>query len=47
MILPDSTGQLVATDGKYLTVWRRQDNGAWKMEVDMFNANGPPVRVNE
>lgn len=47
MILPDSTGQLMATDGKYLTVWRRQDDGSWKMEVDMFNANGPPMRVNE
>lgn len=47
MTLPDSTGRLMATDGKYLTIWRRQDDGSWKMEADMFNADGPPVPVNE
>ena len=47
MTLSDSTGRLMATEGKYLTIWRRQDDGSWKMEADMFNADGPPVQVNQ
>jgi ketosteroid isomerase-like protein len=28
--------------GKYVTMWRRQPNGDWKIVVDMFNTNLPP-----
>ena len=41
----DSEGYPLAIDGKYMTVWKKQPDGTWKVAVDMFNANGaaPPV----
>ncbi len=27
--------------GKYLTVWKKQPDGAWKVVADMFNADAP------
>lgn len=30
-------------DGKYLTVWKKQPDGGWKLAVDMFNADGVPT----
>lgn len=30
-------------DGKYLTIWRKQPDGTWKVVADMFNADGPPA----
>ena len=47
MQLPDGQGNGVEIDGKYLSVWRRQPDGSWKIAVDMFNSNGPPVPVTE
>jgi ketosteroid isomerase-like protein len=32
-------GDPIAIDGKYMTVWRRQLDGTWRVAVDMFNAN--------
>lgn len=29
-------------EGKYLTVWRKQEDGSWKVIADMFNPNAPP-----
>jgi len=26
--------------GKFMTVWKKQSDGSWKIAVDMFNANG-------
>ena len=43
MTLPDSDGNISEVDGKYLTIWKRQPDGSWKVAVDMFNSNGPPV----
>ena len=37
----------IRIDGKYLTVWRKQADGSWKVTADMFNADGPPVPVEE
>ena len=31
-------GEEVSSDGKYLNVWRKQDDGAWKVIVDMGNS---------
>lgn len=28
--------------GKYLNIWKRQDDGQWKVAVDMGNSNQPP-----
>ena len=47
MKLPGSDGIIADIDGKYLTIWKRQPDGTWKVAVDMFNANGPPVPVTE
>ena len=47
MTVPDSDGRLSEIEGKYMTIWRRQPDGKWKVAVDMFNADGPPVPVNK
>lgn len=47
MTLPDSDGSISEIDGKYLTIWKRQPDGSWKVAVDMFNTNGPPVPAAE
>jgi len=33
----------ITIDGKYLTIWRKQLDGSWKVTADMFNANGAPT----
>ena len=40
-------GAPIRIDGKYLTVWRRQADGSWKIAAHMFNPNGPPTPVEE
>jgi len=47
MIVPGPEGGLVQIDGKYTTIWKKQADGAWKIAVDMFNANAPPTPVTE
>jgi len=32
-----------ADTGKYVTVWKRQDNGKWMIVVDIFNTSLPPT----
>jgi ketosteroid isomerase-like protein len=32
-----------AVHGKYLTIWKKQDNGDWKVIVDMDNYNPKPL----
>jgi ketosteroid isomerase-like protein len=32
----------ISIDGKYITVWRKQSDGTWRVTANMFNANGPP-----
>jgi ketosteroid isomerase-like protein len=34
---PDSTGQLVTSTGRYLTVWRKGTDGRWRCAVDFGN----------
>jgi ketosteroid isomerase-like protein len=37
----DPSGKLVSDKGKYLTVWKKQGDGSWKMLFDMFNTDIP------
>jgi ketosteroid isomerase-like protein len=38
----DSNGKLVVQHGKYLDVWQRQSDGAWRWIADIGNGNPPP-----
>ena len=35
-----SGGNAVHVDGKFMTIFRRQDDGSWKIYRDIFNSNG-------
>ena len=37
---PDSSGTLRTTQGRYITVWRKEPNGPWRCTFDIFN-EGP------
>lgn len=37
----DSLGSPMTDRGKYLTVWKKQADGTWKVAVDMFNSDLP------
>ena len=37
----DPKGMPIADRGKYLTVWKKQADGSWKVAADMFNSNLP------
>lgn len=37
----DQEGNTVKTSGRYMTVWKRQSDGGWKVEMDASN-DGPP-----
>jgi len=36
----------VREHGKYLAVWRKQPDGAWRVAVDMYNPDAPAVPIN-
>jgi uncharacterized protein (TIGR02246 family) len=36
----DASGKAIADKGKYLMVWKRQANGAWKVLFDISNSDG-------
>ena len=38
----DPEGNPVVIDGKFMTIWKKQSDGAWKIAVDMFNTDGAP-----
>lgn len=40
--LKDSSGKSSVDNGKYLTIWKRQKDGGWKVLFDMFNTDLPP-----
>ncbi len=38
----DPEGNPVVIDGKFMTIWKKQADGTWKIAVDMFNTDGVP-----
>jgi ketosteroid isomerase-like protein len=38
--MPASGGQTTTERGKYVVIWKRQPDGAWKWHVDIWNGNG-------
>ena len=43
----EQDGTAMLTVGKYVTVWHKQANGSWKVQVDIFNTDGPPTTVED
>ncbi len=41
MTFKDASGNTKSDKGKYLTVWKKQADGTWKVLVDMFNSDLP------
>jgi len=37
----DASGKTISDKGKYLTVWKKQADGSWKVLFDMFNSDLP------
>ena len=40
-------GMPIRIGGKYMTAWKKQSDGTWKVAADMFNADGPPSPIEE
>jgi ketosteroid isomerase-like protein len=38
----DAAGTPMTEKGKYVTVWKKQKDGQWKVQHDIFNADTPP-----
>ena len=47
MTLDDPDGNPMSLVGKYLTVWRKQADGQWKVTADIFNEDAPPPTTAE
>lgn len=43
MTFNDASGKKVSDKGKYVTVWKKQKNGSWKVLLDIFNTDLPPT----
>ena len=44
MTFNDSSGRQVTDKGKYVTVWKKQADGSWKVLLDVFNTDlAPPT----
>jgi ketosteroid isomerase-like protein len=43
---PDPSGKPVTDRGKYVTIWKKQADGSWKVIADVFNSDlpAPPAR---
>jgi ketosteroid isomerase-like protein len=37
----DASGKAMPDHGKYVTIWRKQKDGAWKMMLDIYNSSLP------
>ncbi len=43
MTVPSANGSHRLDRGKYLTVWRQQPNGDWKIVADCWSSDLPPI----
>ena len=43
-LLKSASGGAVVDNGKYLTVWKKEADGRWKVLLDMFNTDRPATR---
>lgn len=41
--LKDPSGKTISDRGKYLTVWKKEADGSWKVLFDMFSSDQPPT----
>ena len=41
--MDDPEGNPVTRNGKYTTVWKKQEDGQWKVVSDTFNFDSPPA----
>src|SRR5260370_219161 len=42
MTMNNAAGTPTTEKGKYVTVWKKQSGGQWKVADDIFNADAPP-----
>ncbi|MGH7630691.1 MAG: YybH family protein [Gemmatimonadales bacterium] len=40
--LTGQDGQLVTERGKWVSIWRKQPDGTWRIVVDIYNTDTPP-----
>jgi ketosteroid isomerase-like protein len=43
MTVNDAKGKPMSDKGKYVTVWRKQGDGTWKVVTDIFNSDMAPA----
>jgi ketosteroid isomerase-like protein len=43
MSFTDASGKTIPDKGKYVTVWKKQSDGSWKVMLDIFNSDAPPA----
>lgn len=41
MSFKDPSGKTVSDRGKYVTVWEKQRDGSWRVQLDIFNSDVP------
>ncbi len=41
MSFSDPSGKTISDNGKYVTVWKKQADGTWKVQLDIFNTDLP------
>jgi uncharacterized protein (TIGR02246 family) len=46
LMTPKAGGETISAmpDGKYLTIYKRQADGSWKLSHDCYNSNVPPAQ---
>lgn len=40
---PKGGGERIESSGKFLTLFKKQEDGSWKISVDSFSENAPPA----